>query len=462
MKGNKVFGLAKNLLLKLQGLSRTQAIIAAVSAVVAVGGIGTGGYLAYEHSHQPQEVVAEAEATEDTGVATEALEIEPETIAAEVLLAEETETAELEKKELSLVGTSIEKDLKIKVQDQKDKLVAGEAFSVSVKKDKKGAKAATYKDEDKDGIIYIDELEAGNYIVDLAEIEGYEIKKGSIKVKVKDKIEYKAVDVEAEIKSESEVNTAVEDTAVNNVPVESTLTDTVPLIDSTAKATSVAKADVDTSGFTKATAGSENISATLQKKQKTESTGSTETPGSSESESQTPGSSESESQTPGSSESESQTPGSSESESQMPSEGGESVSTTEMARVYVERNDISRVGTANGTETVVAEAVVAMPKNITVYNSTSAASNSYTIQLSVTDSSSIIKSISWSSADTAVASLSATSGNSVTVKAGKTGSTQINVTVTYVADEKGNTATATLQSVVTVSDFTDSTTQLND
>lgn len=102
---------------------------------------------------------------------------------------EEEEPVEEDQKELSLACTSIEKDLKIKIEDQKSKLVTGEQFSVSVKSDKKNAKASTYEDKDKDGIIYIDKIEAGKYTVTLENAGSYAVKKGTMQVTVKDKID---------------------------------------------------------------------------------------------------------------------------------------------------------------------------------------------------------------------------------------------------------------------------------
>jgi len=60
----------------------------------------------------------------------------------------------------------------------------------------------------------------------------YAVKNGTMRVTVKDKIEYKKVDVKDEIKTEAQINTAVEDTAKKDVPQESTLKDTVPLLES--------------------------------------------------------------------------------------------------------------------------------------------------------------------------------------------------------------------------------------
>ena len=43
----------------LSGLTKTQAIIAGVATVTAVGGVGTGGYFLYDHFHQPEPIVAD-------------------------------------------------------------------------------------------------------------------------------------------------------------------------------------------------------------------------------------------------------------------------------------------------------------------------------------------------------------------------------------------------------------------
>ena len=153
MRVNGIYKLVKALLLKVQGLSRTQAIITAVTGAVAVGGVGTGGYLIYDHNNQPKQVVADVALNNTEDVLTETEELDnliadTELLALEsVAVTEETEVAEPEIKQLSLVGTSMEKDLKIKVQDQKSKVVAGEQFEVLVKSDQRNAKATTYTDE---------------------------------------------------------------------------------------------------------------------------------------------------------------------------------------------------------------------------------------------------------------------------------------------------------------------------
>ena len=234
-------GKVKGVATLLSGLTKTQAIIAGVATVTAVGGVGTGGYFLYDHFHQPEPIVA------DVVISTEVAE-EPteEVVAVEEVVTEETEAAEPET--VTLVGSSIEKDLKIKIQDSSSKNVKGQPFEITVKGEQKKAKAATYTDDDKDGIIYIKSIEAGKYDVSLNEIDGYISKENSYKLTVKDKIEYTKVDVKDEIKSAAEVAPA-EDAEVDNVEVEAVIQDTVETVDSTCTPAKVSGADVDTSNF---------------------------------------------------------------------------------------------------------------------------------------------------------------------------------------------------------------------
>ena len=240
-------GKVKGVATLLSGLTKTQAIIAGVATVTAVGGVGTGGYFLYDHFHQPEPIVA------DVVISTE-VEEEPteEVVAVEEVVTEETEAAEPET--VTLVGSSIEKDLKIKIQDESSKNVKGQPFEITIKADKKKAKSTTYSDDDKDGIIYIKSIDAGKYDVSLNEIDGYISKENSYKVTVKDKIEYTKVDVKDEIKSAAEVAPA-EDAEVDNVEVEAVIQDTVETVDSTCTPSKVGAGDVDTSNFPKASVG---------------------------------------------------------------------------------------------------------------------------------------------------------------------------------------------------------------
>ena len=239
-------GKVKGVATLLSGLTKTQAIIAGVATVTAVGGVGTGGYFLYDHFHQPEPIVA------DVVISTEVAEPTEEVVAVEEVVTEETEAAEPET--VTLVGSSIEKDLKIKIQDESSKNVKGQPFEITIKADKKKAKSTTYSDDDKDGIIYIKSIDAGKYDVSLNEIDGYISKENSYKLTVKDKIEYTKVDVKDEIKSAAEVAPA-EDAEVDNVEVEAVIQDTVETVDSTCTPSKVGAGDVDTSNFPTASVG---------------------------------------------------------------------------------------------------------------------------------------------------------------------------------------------------------------
>lgn len=110
---------------------------------------------------------------------------------------------------LSLVVTSVEKDLRIQIVDNEGEPVTGESFYVSLKD------RGEYKDLDKDGIIYIGDLDSGEYYVELLPIAGYRVPNNETRVHVKDKVEYVAIDdISILIKTEEEIDAEAEDTAV--------------------------------------------------------------------------------------------------------------------------------------------------------------------------------------------------------------------------------------------------------
>lgn len=129
--------------------------------------------------------------------------------------------------------TSIQRDLKIKfVNNDTKKLVTGVPFEISIV-DPSG-KTISKTNTDLDGVIYMKNITPGRYQVALVGAdEGYLFSKDAIGINVRDTIEYKKVDVAAEIKSENEIDVAKEDTAKNDTEVESTLTDTVEWVEST-------------------------------------------------------------------------------------------------------------------------------------------------------------------------------------------------------------------------------------
>ena len=110
---------------------------------------------------------------------------------------------------LSLVVTSVEKDLRIQIVNVNGEPVTGESFFVDL--DGLGQ----YKDLDQDGVIYIGDLAAGEYYVELIPVDGYKVPNNPTRVRVKDKVEYVAIeDISLLIRTEDEIDAESEDTAV--------------------------------------------------------------------------------------------------------------------------------------------------------------------------------------------------------------------------------------------------------
>ena len=150
--------------------------------------------------------------------------------------------------ELELI--SVQKDLKIKFNNKKTgKLVSNVPFSVTIT-DPNG-KTETWTDDDMDGIIYKKGITPGNYTVAVNTLtdekyRDYTLPTGTQKVEVKKDIAYKKVDVSNEVKKESEINAAKEDTKKNDTVVESTLQDTVQWVASTSTADTYVEVAKDT------------------------------------------------------------------------------------------------------------------------------------------------------------------------------------------------------------------------
>lgn len=108
---------------------------------------------------------------------------------------------------LSMILTSIEKDLRIKIVNYDGTVVTGESFTVEI------AGKGEYTDTDQDGIIYVPYLSAGDYMVFLQKIEGYTVPENAVRVNVKNQVEYVAIeDISMLIKTEDEIDPKVEDT----------------------------------------------------------------------------------------------------------------------------------------------------------------------------------------------------------------------------------------------------------
>lgn len=141
-------------------------------------------------------------------------------------------------KVLSLVLSSVEKDLKIKLVDEDDTLVKNVPWSVTIA-DTSG-NTSEQADDDQDGIIHMTDVSAGDYAVALNpsdDLADFELPASAQMVSVKAKVEYKVIaDIKEEIKSEKEINVAAEDAAGNQAADVETagaaLTDTVEWVES--------------------------------------------------------------------------------------------------------------------------------------------------------------------------------------------------------------------------------------
>ena len=142
------------------------------------------------------------------------------------------EAARNQENRLSLVTTSVEKDLRIQIVDAEGIPVTGESFYVRL--EGKGE----YKDLDKDGVIYIGDLDSGEYTVELLPIEGYKVPTGQTKVRVKEKVEYLAInDISLLIKTEDEVDAEAEDSRVQEALADADKTEIKQLQHPTGNAT---------------------------------------------------------------------------------------------------------------------------------------------------------------------------------------------------------------------------------
>lgn len=113
---------------------------------------------------------------------------------------------------LSLIATSVQKDLRLQIVDENGELVTGESFFVTVED------VGQFKDLDKDGIIYIGDLSSGDYNVSIDPIEGYHVASSVTKVHVKEKVEYRTIeDIGLFILSEEEINTQTDAVTAHNL-----------------------------------------------------------------------------------------------------------------------------------------------------------------------------------------------------------------------------------------------------
>ena len=129
--------------------------------------------------------------------------------------------------------TSVEKDLKIRFTDSKTgELITGTVFEVTLTSAK--GKKLVLTDDDMDGIIYAKDVNPGVFDAIVTSTDKYTFPTTPQQVTVKDKVEYVVINVQDEVKTENQVNVAVEDTQKNDAAKEEeVLKDTVEWVEST-------------------------------------------------------------------------------------------------------------------------------------------------------------------------------------------------------------------------------------
>lgn len=155
-------------------------------------------------------------------------------------VADQQVIVETDASKVKVSVVSLNKDIKIKfINYDSELLIKDTEFEATLtfkEKNAKNLKEGTefvFKDDDKDGIIYEKDMEPGEYSLKVTDINGTEFLDVPDVVTVKGEVEYKVIDVTNEIKKESQINAALEDTAKKEVVTEvATLTDTVEWVES--------------------------------------------------------------------------------------------------------------------------------------------------------------------------------------------------------------------------------------
>jgi len=164
-------------------------------------------------------------------IADAALQSEEESSIEETSTIEVVDETETSKVNVNFV--SVERDLKIRFTDANTgELITGTAFEVILTNAK--GKKLVLTDDDMDGIIYAQNVNAGVFDAVVTSTDKYKFPTVPQQVTVKDKVEYVVINVQDEVKKESQINVAVEDTQKQDaIQEEVKLTDTVEWVEST-------------------------------------------------------------------------------------------------------------------------------------------------------------------------------------------------------------------------------------
>lgn len=116
---------------------------------------------------------------------------------------------------LTVLASSVERDIRVKIIDDQGDVVPGEVFSVEV------VDTGVYVDEDRDGIIMISDIKPGEYQVLLNEMPGFSVPTSPVSVRVKSIVAYTVIDdIDLFVHAESEVDILKDDTKDKKIDSE--------------------------------------------------------------------------------------------------------------------------------------------------------------------------------------------------------------------------------------------------
>lgn len=116
---------------------------------------------------------------------------------------------------LTVLASSVERDIRVKIVDDQGDVVSGEEFAVEV------VDTGVYVDDDKDGIILISDIKPGEYKVSLNERQGFNVPESPVNVRVKSIVSYTVIDdIDLFVHAESEIDILKEDTKDKKIDSE--------------------------------------------------------------------------------------------------------------------------------------------------------------------------------------------------------------------------------------------------
>lgn len=116
---------------------------------------------------------------------------------------------------VSLLASSVEKDIRVRIVDNKGNIVTGHDFMIDVEGE------GLHIDEDMDGVIQIQNVKPGDYKLSLRDMDGLKVPSEPVNVNVKSIVSYTTIeDIEYFVHSENEIDILKEDTEAEQIDSE--------------------------------------------------------------------------------------------------------------------------------------------------------------------------------------------------------------------------------------------------